>query len=116
PHRHHPRLAPLPLPHLSPPAIYTLSLHDALPIYSQTSQPRCPACKGASLRARCHGCACRQQNQDSSRRRDDAAASTHKSTESSADWKSTRLNSSHRTISYAVFCLKKKRQQKTTKQ
>src|SRR5437867_8860300 len=28
---------------------------------------------------------------------------------SPADRKSTRLNSSHRTISYAVFCLKKKR-------
>src|SRR5437867_8715881 len=27
-----------------------------------------------------------------------------------ADRKSTRLNSSHRTISYAVFCLKKKTQ------
>src|SRR5207248_10721724 len=27
------------------------------------------------------------------------------------DRKSTRLNSSHRTISYAVFCLKKKKQQ-----
>src|SRR5437879_7526141 len=25
------------------------------------------------------------------------------------DWKSTRLNSSHRCISYAVFCLKKKK-------
>src|SRR3712207_8873442 len=25
-----------------------------------------------------------------------------------ADWKSTRLNSSHANISYAVFCLKKK--------
>src|SRR5207248_11590610 len=30
------------------------------------------------------------------------------------DRKSTRLNSSHRTISYAVFCLKKKKQQKNT--
>src|SRR5438094_4951572 len=29
-----------------------------------------------------------------------------------ADRKSTRLNSSHRTISYAVFCLKKKKKQK----
>src|SRR5207248_7760693 len=29
------------------------------------------------------------------------------------DRKSTRLNSSHRTISYAVFCLKKKKNQKT---
>src|SRR5437867_7545127 len=28
---------------------------------------------------------------------------------SGADRKSTRLNSSHRTISYAVFCLKKKK-------
>src|SRR5207248_10994225 len=30
------------------------------------------------------------------------------------DRKSTRLNSSHRTISYAVFCLKKKNKNKTT--
>src|SRR5437867_5130675 len=29
---------------------------------------------------------------------------------SCSDRKSTRLNSSHRTISYAVFCLKKKKQ------
>src|SRR5438094_4612320 len=31
---------------------------------------------------------------------------------SSKDRKSTRLNSSHRTISYAVFCLKKKKNKK----
>src|SRR2546430_4589870 len=31
-----------------------------------------------------------------------------------ADRKSTRLNSSHSQISYAVFCLKKKKKQKTT--
>src|SRR5437867_7832104 len=30
------------------------------------------------------------------------------------DRKSTRLNSSHRTISYAVFCLKKKKKKKNT--
>src|SRR5438094_4958967 len=30
----------------------------------------------------------------------------------SLDRKSTRLNSSHRTISYAVFCLKKKKKKK----
>src|SRR3712207_8096099 len=29
------------------------------------------------------------------------------------DWKSTRLNSSHANISYAVFCLKKKNKSKT---
>src|SRR5437867_4627812 len=34
-------------------------------------------------------------------------------TTSGSDRKSTRLNSSHRTISYAVFCLKKKKQTKT---
>src|SRR5207248_8139746 len=32
--------------------------------------------------------------------------------EETGDRKSTRLNSSHRTISYAVFCLKKKKKQK----
>src|SRR5436189_2193496 len=31
------------------------------------------------------------------------------------DRKSTRLNSSHRCISYAVFCLKKKKQKKKNK-
>src|SRR5207248_7818635 len=31
---------------------------------------------------------------------------------STSDRKSTRLNSSHRTISYAVFCLKKKKETK----
>ena len=31
------------------------------------------------------------------------------------DRKSTRLNSSHQIISYAVFCLKKKKQKKKTK-
>src|SRR5260221_9664376 len=33
-----------------------------------------------------------------------------------ADRKSTRLNSSHTVISYAVFCLKKKKQQKIQQQ
>src|SRR5688572_30856194 len=33
-----------------------------------------------------------------------------------ADRKSTRLNSSHSQISYAVFCLKKKKNRKTTNQ
>src|SRR2546430_8834085 len=33
----------------------------------------------------------------------------------SLDRKSTRLNSSHSQISYAVFCLKKKKKQKTNK-
>src|SRR5437867_8659322 len=33
--------------------------------------------------------------------------------DSLGDRKSTRLNSSHRTISYAVFCLKKKKKKET---
>src|SRR5215475_14727039 len=57
--------------------IYTLSLHDALPIWTR---PRCPH--------RYTGGRCAR---------------------SSPDRKSTRLNSSHVKISYAVFCLKKKK-------
>src|SRR5207248_8434817 len=47
-----------------------------------------------------------------------ATASAPKNLEDLAfarDRKSTRLNSSHRTISYAVFCLKKKKNQKTAR-
>src|SRR5687768_1360868 len=39
----------------------------------------------------------------------------HDDTLGAADRKSTRLNSSHGYISYAVFCLKKKNTQKTNK-
>src|SRR3989442_6427372 len=73
--------------------IYTLSLHDALPIWyswwavlpgSTTTSPSIDCCRpsascGGGLRA--------------SRK---------------TDRKSTRLNSSHVRISYAVFCLQKK--------
>src|SRR5437868_13036812 len=37
------------------------------------------------------------------------------STEQTKDQKSTRLNSSHVSISYAVFCLKKKKKKNKTK-
>src|SRR2546430_11760664 len=67
--------------------IYTLSLHDALPISRSCSVP------------------------DS--RRWKAASSTPdawlKQPGNTTDRKSTRLNSSHSQISYAVFCLKKKK-------
>src|SRR5258707_482128 len=74
--------------------IYTLSLHDALPIW----RPRdtCPA-------ARTHG---------SGNRRPAAAAAVSACAHRGADRrdrKSTRLNSSHANISYAVFCLEKKK-------
>src|SRR5690606_40372342 len=86
-------LSPLPLFFFNdppPPEIYTLSLHDALPIWSK------PAHAGFLpklvqllfyflLTAPGSGAADGQ------------------------DRKSTRLNSSHVKISYAVFCLKKKK-------
>src|SRR5437867_11622412 len=64
--------------------IYTLSLHDALPIYI--------AGAGGMLE---------RTVRDSRSDREMSARDL--------DRKSTRLNSSHRTISYAVFCLKKKK-------
>src|SRR2546429_6279922 len=72
--------------------IYTLSLHDALPI----SGPRAGRA-GRSARAR-------------TRTSFDAAAEERPQVE---DRKSTRLNSSHGYISYAVFCLKKKKNKNT---
>src|SRR5437899_12887230 len=75
----------------SPPApddLYTLSLHDALPIWGETA--RTPCRKGLPpLRTRWQ---CRRVRSGGS-----------------PDRKSTRLNSSHLGISYAVFCLKKKK-------
>src|SRR5256885_6381949 len=66
--------------------IYTLSLHDALPI-SGSPAPVLP------------GAPCVRPP----RRGSDVIAG------SALDRKSTRLNSSHLVISYAVFCLKKKK-------
>src|SRR3989442_15430509 len=75
--------------------IYTLSLHDALPIYRRRGGPgHDPDLR--SLRAR--GPARRDAGGDALRERAGAR-----------DRKSTRLNSSHVRISYAVFCLKKKK-------
>src|SRR2546421_11975628 len=64
--------------------IYTLSLHDALPI--SRSLGNCV--RPRSLRSFCVS-----------------------SEAISRDRKSTRLNSSHDQISYAVFCLKKKKKE-----
>src|SRR2546429_1393264 len=75
--------------------IYTLSLHDALPILrsgqrrryrSHIPDPRRLPCE-ANHRGECR---------------------------CGSDRKSTRLNSSHGYISYAVFCLKKKRHWSST--
>src|SRR5689334_24964836 len=69
--------------------IYTLSLHDALPI----SREFAPGGGKAGLKTR----------QPAPSRRNQPAHPYF-----TRDRKSTRLNSSHSSISYAVFCLKKK--------
>src|SRR2546422_8750141 len=80
--------------------IYTLSLHDALPI-SLWPPNRVVAITGSPTRRAVTP---------------DPTASTMPATSyptvqgSLGDRKSTRLNSSHGYISYAVFCLKKKKQ------
>src|SRR5256885_13312105 len=75
--------------------IYTLSLHDALPISSCTSAVW--LARRTSMSSWRRG-----------RRRTNAWARAPPSWWR-ADRKSTRLNSSHLVISYAVFCLKKKK-------
>src|SRR5256885_3890493 len=69
--------------------IYTLSLHDALPICAYRAHPL--------LRRRYR----HHREWDPTRRTRGLAGRR--------DRKSTRLNSSHLVISYAVFCLKKKK-------
>src|SRR5581483_12456994 len=64
--------------------IYTLSLHDALPI-SRRCWRQCIV-----------------------------PLHSHTAAAASRDRKSTRLNSSHANISYAVFCLKKKNKKHST--
>src|SRR5947209_11151969 len=70
---------------------YTLSLHDALPIFAR---PRQLTDRHERLEGAC--------------RRSIAVSAASHGAGSGRDRKSTRLNSSHANISYAVFCLKKK--------
>src|SRR2546429_6539883 len=80
--------------------IYTLSLHDALPICGQR-----PALPGRRDRPRRGARASGSRAAPAADHRlgaDDQQPGLH------VDRKSTRLNSSHGYISYAVFCLKKK--------
>src|SRR5258708_17722084 len=81
--------------------IYTLSLHDALPISTAPAAAKSLAAWTDSLKP-----GARTPATTGTR---PAAASTV------TDRKSTRLNSSHQIISYAVFCLKKKKKKKHTK-
>src|SRR5690606_39738777 len=96
--------------------LYSLSLHDALPIYS-----RCLFKQNRSWRCLSHeGKTTVRINRDYHRYRHallqtlglgvECLAELHNVNAALTDRKSTRLNSSHVKISYAVFCLKKKKE------
>src|SRR2546430_7213854 len=74
--------------------IYTLSLHDALPILPSALWKRATSSFHGSGTESFHAGVPRAMFSAQSKR---------------SDRKSTRLNSSHSQISYAVFCLKKKK-------
>src|SRR3712207_7539018 len=79
--------------------IYPLPLHDALPISPGRDEPQVPGHDGGpQVTADVGGRGVRRP----------AAGG-----ERAVDRKSTRLNSSHANISYAVFCLKKKKKKDT---
>src|SRR3712207_8308124 len=80
--------------------IYTLSLHDALPICPSHARRRRPDRSLRRLRTAVRAAAAKRNAEDVRR-----IPARH----ADQDRKSTRLNSSHANISYAVFCLKKKK-------
>src|SRR5438045_9579081 len=94
-------LRPFSLPPPSTTHSYPLSLHDALPISPPRPVIWCKSSDGTAKNQTCQ---------------DQGPLTLERSKgvdeEISADRKSTRLNSSHLGISYAVFCLKKKNQNK----
>src|SRR5258708_38985601 len=83
--------------------IYTLSLHDALPIFGERVRKHLADHRDIALR--------RERGREQPIKR---AAHVVVGLARRGDRKSTRLNSSHQIISYAVFCLKKKKQQRHT--
>src|SRR2546422_1209725 len=85
--------------------IYTLSLHDALPIWKRATSP--PTSRPDSTpRAAC--------SRPIARATGSSSISPTRHRRPRRDRKSTRLNSSHGYISYAVFCLKKKKKKKNS--
>src|SRR5207249_6813008 len=91
-----------------PTDIYTLSLHDALPICNSQSPSTSPGPKiSTSSSPLCLGKRASQRPLIM-RKIASHGSPSRKMTVPLGDRKSTRLNSSHVSISYAVFCLKKK--------
>src|SRR2546422_4462463 len=83
----------------APTEIYTLSLHDALPISP----------KGNQTSQQSHGDRQRQNHRQQDQPLLGSSAKHALADQPRQNRKSTRLNSSHGYISYAVFCLKKKK-------
>src|SRR5437899_8969710 len=87
--------------------IYTLSLHDALPILSQNTLE-----KLLEQRLRKAGVTVHWNHRLDGFEPKESTVVAHVD---KLDRKSTRLNSSHLGISYAVFCLKKKKNKRKNK-
>src|SRR5699024_11535665 len=87
-----------------PSHIYTLSLHDALPISFGEGLFSCRCCE----RDRFSNINCCKNGTWYSK---SYLVNGKSGPKYGIDRKSTRLNSSHVSISYAVFCLKKKKKQ-----
>src|SRR5207244_10734638 len=85
------------------PQIYTLSLHDALPIYAVIVRSHHPST--GTVAAASAGTAVSPAVESAC----ESVALRYRA--NPRDRKSTRLNSSHQIISYAVFCLKKKKKE-----
>src|SRR2546422_3074530 len=92
--------------------IYTLSLHDALPILEVVEQHELA---GQAVLVRGHVLAEQAQARVAVPLFHVAEDLVVAAVLLDEDRKSTRLNSSHGYISYAVFCLKKKKKNSNTK-
>src|SRR5207249_10027435 len=95
----------------APTELYTLSLHDALPILGPGDSHRGRPPRRDRRRSRAEGdrvLRVRSAHHRGVLRRRKASERFLEV----EDRKSTRLNSSHVSISYAVFCLKKKKKKK----
>src|SRR5206468_12595251 len=99
---------------LSSTLIYTLSLHDALPIFSTSSWPRVTFTNSFSrigsvswkrpLAGWCHAAISGAGGRTRTLAMLPSLGALSRNSWLSQDRKSTRLNSSHDQISYAVFC------------
>src|SRR5699024_12642620 len=101
-----PRTAPLSFPDRASRASFTLSLHDALPILLEEDTGLNG--DGEVLQVIIEDLIHPHGTQHHAAAHGGAAAHQTGTGAPGGDRKSTRLNSSHVSISYAVFCLKKK--------